>query len=405
MTSGTLELDEAIAGANFRITLDPDTGQTRTFKTFQEAKEFFEHEVAFWTPYADKLLPNVLGNFQLVLNALNQASQLPEQRANEPINQAAVRLQQLPFGFICSETPFAHFLVSLAMEDPELARAATAYRDGSFTQRQLTSSRENLEGILAAIAFKHPEFFSSGLEARIEAFDRKSAEASTVVENLVTHFETFHDGMEHWKNAIQAELSKTADSAKAAFSQTNAEWTETFKNTHTKAEGELASIRNAYQQQMRLKEPAQYWKSLEVEYEKKGRIWVIVSGLTVAAFAAAVTLLVYRPPALFLESSATLGGIKGTLLIGAGISMVIYVINLFVKMSTSSYHLARDAKERFQLTHVFLALIKDQAIEPKDRDIILSALFSRADTGLLKGDSSPTMPTALGTAFDVMRGK
>lgn len=33
--------------------------------------------------------------------------------------------------------------------------------------------------------------------------------------------------------------------------------------------------------------------------------------------------------------------------------------------------------------------------EEKDREIILQSLFSRVDTGLLKGDSSPTMPDGL----------
>jgi len=62
-------------------------------------------------------------------------------------------------------------------------------------------------------------------------------------------------------------------------------------------------------------------------------------------------------------------------------------------MALSSFHLARDASEREQLTYVYLALIEGKAITDKERAIILNALFSRADTGLLKGDSAPTMST------------
>ena len=39
-----------------------------------------------------------------------------------------------------------------------------------------------------------------------------------------------------------------------------------------------------------------------------------------------------------------------------------------------------------------LALIKNESIDIEDRQIVLQALFSRAETGLLKDDGSPTMP-------------
>jgi hypothetical protein len=41
----------------------------------------------------------------------------------------------------------------------------------------------------------------------------------------------------------------------------------------------------------------------------------------------------------------------------------------------------------------YLALKQDGSVSDKERIIILNSLFSRADTGLLKGDSSPTLPT------------
>lgn len=73
---------------------------------------------------------------------------------------------------------------------------------------------------------------------------------------------------------------------------------------------------------------------------------------------------------------------------------MIFLINLFAKYATSAFHLARDARERYQLTHVYLALRNDKAVEDEDRHIILAALFSRADTGLLRHEGSPALPTA-----------
>ena len=63
-----------------------------------------------------------------------------------------------------------------------------------------------------------------------------------------------------------------------------------------------------------------------------------------------------------------------------------------IKPSFTNMLSASDAQERHQLTYQYLSLLQANAIEEKDREIILQSLFSRADTGLLKGDSSPTMP-------------
>ena len=66
-------------------------------------------------------------------------------------------------------------------------------------------------------------------------------------------------------------------------------------------------------------------------------------------------------------------------------------------MTFSTFHLVRDAEEREQLTFVFLAMQKEKAIDPTERHLIMQSLFSRADTGLLKDEGSPTMP---GNIFD-----
>jgi len=54
---------------------------------------------------------------------------------------------------------------------------------------------------------------------------------------------------------------------------------------------------------------------------------------------------------------------------------------------------------------MFLSLVKEHAIEPKDRDIVLAALFSRADTGLLKHDGTPAMASPLAHLLDALKGK
>lgn len=58
---------------------------------------------------------------------------------------------------------------------------------------------------------------------------------------------------------------------------------------------------------------------------------------------------------------------------------------------------SKDANECYQLTYVYLSLLKEGAVSPEERLIVLQSIFSRSNTGLLKGDSSPTLPDGLTT--------
>ncbi len=401
----TSQLDEVIASLNLTVTLDPDGRRVQTFETFEEAQKFFEREVEFWTPHTGGL-SSILSNFDFVRQRLKEAaSQNDVERARTEIHHARGRLREQRLGFISCETPLAQFLVGLNSKNPSLAAAALAYFDGTFGQRTLNSSREYLEGTIASIAFKYPEFFASGIDARLEAFDRQTAEVSQLRGQLASELQSLRHDMDEWRKATQSSIGSMLQEARESFSSTNAEWTNTFESLRTTSEKELAAIKTAYAEEMRLKEPATYWGELERTYKRQGLRWIRTAAVAIVVFCIAIGFIVYQPPALFHETKATLGGLKGALLIAAGISMFIYLINLFVKMATSSYHLARDARERLQLTHVFLALIKDSAMGQKDREIVLSALFSRADTGLLKGDSSPTMPTSVGSIAELLKGR
>lgn len=73
------------------------------------------------------------------------------------------------------------------------------------------------------------------------------------------------------------------------------------------------------------------------------------------------------------------------------ISFVAFCIRALIKVMFSSFHLARDCEERYTLTYFYLSLTKESEVSQEDRQLVMQSLFSRADTGLLKDDSGPTM--------------
>ena len=73
----------------------------------------------------------------------------------------------------------------------------------------------------------------------------------------------------------------------------------------------------------------------------------------------------------------------------AMISLVIYVLRIFIKMAISSKHLMEEYKQKYSLTYFYLSLVNNGNIQDeKSRNIILTSLFTKADTGLLKNDNS-----------------
>lgn len=71
------------------------------------------------------------------------------------------------------------------------------------------------------------------------------------------------------------------------------------------------------------------------------------------------------------------------------ISIALYFLRIFVKLLMSSKHLETEYKQKYALTYFYLSLINNGNL--KDEEVnnkILALLFSTADTGLIKSETS-----------------
>jgi hypothetical protein len=397
-------LDGIVAALQVRIPHQPEAQRIQSIATFSELKDLIDQQVAFWQPHSaglDKISTHFVQTQQFLRSA---AAQGDASTARGQMQQAVSKATARAYENIYSDTALAKFLVKLQENDAEAARGAFAYFSGTLGETPFAHIAGRVRGVVAAVAFSSPDFLAGALDSRIAAFDEQRNELSALRGQIAENDRAVRKDTEEWKSASRASVQKMLEDSQGSLSAHEQEWTNTFSEAHAKRTQEFDALQKAFAEHLRITAPAEYWEVLAREYQAKGRWWMLCSTAAVVAFAISVSLVAYRPPEIFSDPKHVLGGIKGALLIAAGVSMIIYLINLLVKMCTSAYHLARDARERLQLTHVFLALIKESAIEPKDREIVLSALFSRADTGLLKGDSGPTVPTPMGTFFEALKG-
>ena len=165
-----------------------------------------------------------------------------------------------------------------------------------------------------------------------------------------------------------------------------------LENDYKEKKEELEKI---YHEKLKLEAPAKYWDERATKLKNQG--WVCLGIIVVLIifgcwFFSDILLNPYNVifTGLFDNDKAT--AIKGTLIYITLISFWVYCIRTLSKVMFSSFHLARDCDERHTLTYFYLSLLKDASVDNDDRKLIMQSLFSRADTGLLKEDSSPAMP-------------
>lgn len=292
------------------------------------------------------------------------------------------------------DSPEVEFLINLQKENSAYVQAAFSFLCSETVNAP--DRPENLIGAIKAYNFRFEE--NSGVK------NKKSTEKISLgllrssFNQILDDIQKNHN--ENLKSEIDKskEFSKSIDLLKEEKESKISEWfnksQSEFSYLSKGIEDRHKELEKTYEELLRLKKPAEYWSIRAKKLKEDGKkyleqlMWLISIGGILIFF-----LLWKVPDGLMLnifrgEASA----IKWTLLYITMISFVIFGIKTLAKITYSSFHLARDAEEREQLTYVYLSLKNESGVEEKDRQIILQSLFSRSDTGLLKDDSSPTMP-------------
>lgn len=165
-----------------------------------------------------------------------------------------------------------------------------------------------------------------------------------------------------------------------------------FDKSMTEWKDEIANLEKTYEEKLRLSKPAEYWSKSAQKYGRQGGIYslLIVLFVSAALFYLADLFAIWQ---LKNNEALTIASLKPMVVFATLGAIFAFVIRVFARMAFSSFHLMRDAEEREQLTYLYLSLSKESEIDKESRDIVLQALFSRSETGLLNQDSGPSMPS------------
>ena len=149
-------------------------------------------------------------------------------------------------------------------------------------------------------------------------------------------------------------------------------------------------LERLYGEDLQWREPAKHWKNTAMKHRHRGRkaarllfAWISI-GLAVLGYFVICWLQ-------GIETQVDLDTWQGVVLFGSFMAVFAFSIRVLARLVFSSLHLARDAEEREQLTYLYLSLLEAEPTEKGSRDIVLRALFSRSQTGLLTHESGPHM--------------
>lgn len=308
------------------------------------------------------------------------------------------------FSPFINSCPEIEFLVDVKNKYPKSFNSAYEFIIGNPVN---LNGRDSFFGYMLAFNFINRE--NADLK-RIELDKKVISESKKFFNQYLTESESqlseFLNESSIKYNEHITNLQNFKDEKQSSYNEWFGKSTESFSAFFTESTEKIKTLNNTYEELLRLKKPAEYWKLRADGLKKQGwrsLYWLIGLVLFTALMLFALLWLTPDDMLITIFSDDKSKAIRWSIVFLAFLSVLIYGIRTLNKVTFSSFHLARDAEEREQLTYVYLSLINENAMDKEDRLLIMQSLFSRADTGLLKDDSSPSMPGAASVVEKIIK--
>ena len=250
-----------------------------------------------------------------------------------------------------------------------------------------------LQGFLAAMSYR--DCYKGYVQVAEEHMTSFTTHAKKATDNFVSLNKNYTNAFYEQEKR----LKEFSDKTNAYLNEFKTKAEMQFQEANTRRD----ELENVYREKLRIEGPTDYWKKLKKNYSIQGYAWLGGSILLAAGIITLLIITLTEEWVVFSNESNWMENLKNSAIITTIASIGVYVLRLLTKISLSSHHLADDARERENLAHFYLALIEKGAVTDKERALVLNALFSRSDSGLLKGDAAPSMPSNVSDIMEVIK--
>ena len=396
----------------FPFTLDlGSNGGRHLFKNLSDLKAWVKEETDAWAWFSSSNLDhnrlprlshtkNGLQQFQRTINqhlaSIETLLSEDKPAIKELQNLKADIERHYGFDVVNSRSAAGKFILS-HKDNPEYAAYLYSFiRQGGngnlnhSVESRVPVLRAHIEAFLFenAILKKTPQNIAEQLESMRASWDKQFEEYSRNINDIMVRSK---QDFENLRNDIHVDKARYKESYDELLKQQQEE--EQKRNKETKKEYE--DIVHKFKTAMALKAPVTYW-----DRKAKSHRWLAVLPILALASLFAVFGCFY--------SEITLAGVKDKLIpadktgygeiliLGVAITLIIWLLRILVKLFLSQLHLASEASERKVIVQTFLALLEDNAIESKEKELVLAAIFRPSSTGIVTDDSPATFWDLLG---------
>lgn len=272
-------------------------------------------------------------------------------------------------------------------------------------QLQNLAQRRYLEGAILAYEFHHQ---NSDLTKRRKSEratisklrdDLENANQELITETNATKdefyewYQSARDNYSGWKTDLEHRSKRLYDVNKYLAERKGASYDRAVTNQFKTWSERFEELEHTFKEKIRLEKPAEYWRKTADKLRLQGVVLTLFTVL-IAVLGIWGVMDLFVKWLLKEEQIINLASIQGAVLFASLAAIYAFVVRVLSRLAFSSFHLMRDAEEREQLTYLYLSLSEDAEVDKESRNIVLQALFSRSETGLLGQDSGPTMPGA-----------
>jgi hypothetical protein len=373
------------------------------FKGFANFYKFINEQSIGWEGMSNKLPSNVVNSNKIyksieneIINFIQKYSHIDSDSTLEinfrDLKRSIEKSLENKFTFDCPEILF---LVDVYETHYNSFNASYNYLAGNNNLN--LNNRDDFKGYFLA-----SEFLLRDSSEITERINKEKPSLSRLRSRFESSFSEMENQLiEHLKNN-NAKTQEYIDRLESDITKINKNFTNWFSDSDTnleqftsRSENKVKQLENLYQEKLKLEEPAKYWSKRGEKLKKQG--WFSLAVLLVLVLVIVISLkdLLWRTPEQIYSSffnGDKSAAIRWSIIYITFISFMAFAIRAITKVMFSSFHLARDCEERYTLTYFYLSLLKDSSVDKDDKKLIMQSLFSRAETGLLKDDSSPTMP-------------
>lgn len=410
------------------ISLTDSGKQKIRFTSLKSLRDFCNQEHDFWlakkksiseSGISSKDIPNQFSATSLLIQLVDWIDGAQESVAEGGASWVQQQIQQryqninrnLAERWLYSKHPYTQvFIDCFTQHGLHAADAFLLYTQQKHSQIPSNMSFDQLKGYIVAYEFENQD---SDLVKRrkgerqaigrvrndfVDAKDRLFGEVAGLkaeYENLSAKAkQELTDELERW----QEERKENGEQFDQVLAQYQKSISDAIEDHHSEIDAmkqttiaKIKALEEKYEEKLRLEPAAKYWNKSARRLMWQG---IILVGLIIVMVVAGLREGIHLFD-LWLSNEKlpiNLASLQGVLITITVLAIYAYLLRILSRMTFSSFHLMRDAEEREQLTYLYLALSNEAKVDEKSREIVLQALFSRSETGLLTNEHGPTMP-------------